>query len=323
MRIRCFTAFASNNSGAYTLVGRFADAATAEEVARLLQQASDDHNAWHEQNTWEENGPAPLDAFVKAQGLRDARHGRGDAWPAHGEKPTVLAVGPRVMVHAPYTVTLPTVFGEAIYAKGGRVEVELDHTHEPLAVEFSWYPVGIRYGDPRIEPAHEAFEARVRPALDALIARPEYDKRPVVKPAWHRGFWGQRHLSVVFGDLVEGVRALRALADDCGMTLTLRLTETPNGVEDPFALLRVATTPAGVHRVILWSLGSSRVAAMRALRSVMHCGLKEAQAMLEDLPRECLLEVNERYAEEAATALRAVGCDAEVVAPRTEASRAG
>ncbi len=316
MRIRLFTAFASNNSGAYTIVGRFADEATAEAVARLLQRASDEHHAWHEKNEWEEGGAAPLDDFVKEHGLREAKHGRNDEWPSHGKKPAVVAVDCQVMVHAPYTVTMPPVFGEVFYARGGRVEVELDHSHEPLAVEFSWHPKGMRYGDPRLEPALEAFEALVRPELDALIARPDYDRRPVVKPAWHLGFWGERHLSVVFGDLVEGVRAVRAIADACGMNLSLRLSECPGEVEDPFALLRAPKLPHGLHRLILWSIGGDRVAAMRALREVTACGLEEARGMLEGLPREFLVDVTERYADQAATVLRAAGCDVEVVAPR-------
>lgn len=316
MRIRLFHAFASNNSGSYTIVGRFSDEASAAEVARVLQQASDVHDAWHSTSPWDDAGPAPLDEFVREQGLREARHGRGDDWPCHGDKPSVVALGHQVVVHAPYTITLPTVFGELFYARGGRVDVEIDHAHEPIAVEFSWYPKGMSYGDPRIEPALEAFEALVRPELDALVARPEYDKRPPIAPAWHRGFWGQRHLSVVFADLVAGVKAVQTLADACGMNLTLRLTECPHEVEDPFALLRLPKASHGLHRVILWSEGPHRVAAMRALREVMACGLDEARATLEGLPKEVLVDVSEREAERAATVLSGAGCDAEVVAPR-------
>lgn len=316
MRIRLFTAFASNNSGAYTIVGRFADEATASEVAGLLQRAIDAHDAWHDANEWETEGPAPLDDFVREQGLRAARHGRGDEWPSHGDPPTAVALGRQVMVHAPYTVTLPPVFGEAFYAKGGRVEVELDHSHEPLAVEFGWHPKGMSYGDARIEPALDDFEALVAPELAALVARPEHDRRPTIAPAWHRGYWGERHLSVVFADLVEGVRRVQAIADACGMDLTLRLAECPHGAEDPFAVLRRPTIPTGWHRVILWAPGPDRVATMKALREVMACGLGEAQAALGELPKEVLVDVTERYAEGAAATLRAAGCEVEVVAPK-------
>lgn len=316
MRIRLFTAFASNNSGAYTIVGRFADEAVAAEVAALLQRAIDAHDAWHRAHEWEEEGEAPLDDLVREQGLRAARHGRGDEWPSYArEPPSAVALGRQVMVHSAYTVTMPPVFGEAFYAKGGRVEVELDHSHEPLAVEFGWHPKGMPHGDPRLEPALDAFEALLRPELDALVTRPESDRRPSVAPAWHRGYWGERNLSVVFADLVEGVRAVRAVADACGMDLTLRLAECPHGAEDPLANVRRPMIPAGWSRVILWSPGTDRVATMKALREVMACGLDEARAAIDDLPREVLVDVSEPHAQAAAATLRAAGCDVEVAAP--------
>ena len=86
--------------------------------------------------------------------------------------------------------------------------------------------------------------------------------------------------------------------------------------QHPFALLRAPKLPHGLHRLILWSIGGDRVAAMRALREVTACGLEEARGMLEGLPREFLVDVTERYADQAATVLRAAGCDVEVVAPR-------
>jgi ribosomal protein L7/L12 len=316
MRIRLFAAFASNNSGAFTIVGRFADADAAAGVARLLQGVADEHSAWHEANPYEEQGAAPLDAFARARGLREGRHGRGDEWPQHGAAPTVLAVDRQVVVHAPYTVSLPPVFGEAFYAMGGRVEAELDHTHERLAVEFSWYRADLNYGDPRIGPALDDFEAKLRPVLAGVLAPGETDRRPAIAPAWHRDGFGQRHVSAVFVDLVEGVRAVRAVADACAMKLSLRITECPHGVADPFAMLRLPTRSRGPYRVILWSAGPERVWAMRALREVMACGLDEARATIDALPTECLVDVTEAEAERAVTALSGAGCDAEVVAPR-------
>ncbi len=108
---------------------------------------------------------------------------------------------------------------------------------------------------------------------------------------------------MVFADLVAGVRAVQAIADACGMPLTLRVTECPHGEEDPIAMLRRLTIPADVHRVILWALGGERVAATRALRRVTACGLTEEKERAGDLPREELVDVTERYAEEAARAL--------------------
>src|SRR5688572_11453356 len=101
MRIRLFHAFASNNSGSYTIVGHFKDASTADEVARLIQEVSDEHHAWHEEHSWDEDGESPLDVFVRRQGLHAEKPGRNDEWPSYGDKPTAIAAGRQVVVYVP------------------------------------------------------------------------------------------------------------------------------------------------------------------------------------------------------------------------------
>ena len=315
MRIRLFSAFASNNSGSYTLVGTFRDAAVADEVAALLREAIAAHDAWHEAHEWDEAGAAPIDDFVAAHGLTPGKHGRGDDWPCHGAAPEVVTAGHQLLVHAPYTVTCPTVFGELVYKKGGRVTVELDHAHERVCVEITYFPPGLERDHPKHAAALEAFEDGLRAALPALVAPSEYDRRPPVEPVWHPGFWGNRQLSVVFRDLLEGVRAVRALAKAQGLELWLRVWEGAHGVDDPLAPLRGQRVPWGKYRVILWRLGADRVAAMKAARAALGCGLAEVKAALEDLPTELVVDVSKRHAEEACAALVAAGCDAEVAAP--------
>src|SRR5688572_28006469 len=107
MRIRLWSAFASNNSGSYTIVGSFRDAALAEEVARLAQEACDAHAAWREARSDEAEGESPLDAFLEREGLPAERPGRGEDWPLYGPKPTAIATGHQVILHAPYTLTMP------------------------------------------------------------------------------------------------------------------------------------------------------------------------------------------------------------------------
>lgn len=320
MRIRLFHAFASNNSGSYTIVGSFEDAPAASEVARLIQEVSDAHHAWHEEHTWDEDGESPLDAFVRREGLRAVKPGRGDAWPQHGDKPTAMATGRQVVVHAPYTVTMPAVFGEFMYSKGGRVEAELDHSHDDVAIEFSYWPASVKYNDPKAQELLDAFEARATAELPAWTQRSEHDRRPAVAPAFHRGFWGSRHLSVVFPDLVEGAQGMRRLAQEAGMELRLRVWECPHEVPDPFAALRARPLPWGMFRVILWQVGPDRVAAMKAAREALGAGLEEAKAAIENLPREVLVDVSEAYARQAAEVLKGAGCDAEVVAPAPRSS---
>jgi hypothetical protein len=232
MRIRLFVAFASNNSGAYTLVGKFTDDATAEEVARLIEEISVEHLAWIETNPWTEDGESPLDRFVARERLRPEKHGRGDDWPQHGDRPEAIASGSQILIHAPYTATLSPVFGELIYARGGRVELELDHSHHDLVTDMLFWG-----GEPG---ALDALEAALTVALPPLVARSMHDKRPAIAPVFHRGFWGEseRHLSAVFADLVEGVRAVRRIVTEHAVKMQVRITETPDGIDDPLALLR-------------------------------------------------------------------------------------
>lgn len=310
MRIRLFTAFASNNSGSYTIVGSFRDAATAAEVARLVQEACDAHHAWHGEHNYEADGESPLEAFAQREGLHADKPGREDDWPAYGPAPTAVASDRQVIVHVPYTVTMPPVFGALFYAKGGRVETEIDHAHEDLAVEAGYWAKDLGWNDPRVPELLSTFEQRVEAELPALAARGEHDDRPAVAPVWGAG-----HFSVVFRDLVEGVQTLRRLAGEIGVHLTLRVYECPHGAGDPFAMLRERRIPWGRFRVILWQLGPDRIAAMKAVRDAVGCGLAEAKAALEDLPREVLVDVGEKHAKAAAAALAQAGCDAEVVLP--------
>jgi hypothetical protein len=311
MRIFIFQAFASNNSGSYTIVGTFRDAATAESVAGILAQVAAAHDEWHKKHEWSEDGLSPLDEFVKQHGLRSEKPGRGDEWPNYEDSPTVMASGCQVLVHAPYTVTMPSVFGEFFYANGGRVQVELDHAHNDIAVEFTFW---VRYDDPSKREKLDAFETRLAAELGPLMGRREYDQRPPIEPAWHRDHWGARHLSVVFRDLVEGVSVVRRVADEMGVQPRLDLRECPSNVRDPFATLRGSTIPWGVARIILWQIGD-RIAAMRAVREVLGCGLDEIKKHLEDLPCEMLLDVDIEYANKARETLVQAGCDAEVVVP--------
>ena len=311
MRIFLFQAFASNNSGSYTIVGTFRDEATAQSVAATLSKVTIEHDAWHNEHEWEEDGVSPLDEFVKQFGLHDAKPGRGDEWPSHGDSPTVLVSGSQVLVHAPYTVTMPRVYGEFFYANGGRVQVELDHAHDDLAVEFTFW---VQYNDPAKEEKLDAFAARLELELGALVERREYDQRPPIAPAWYRGAWGLRHLSVVFRNLVDGVAHVGRVAKEMGIDSRLNVRECPSDVADPFAILRGGAIPGGLAGVILWHIGD-RIAAMKAVREVLGCGLDDAKKAITELPSEVLTKVDIAYAKKAVDTLVRAGCNAEVVVP--------
>lgn len=127
---------------------------------------------------------------------------------------------------------------------------------------------------------------------------------------------GSRYLSAVFTDLVAGVEAVRRVAAQHDVMLRVRVMECAHGVVDPLAHLRASTRPWGQTRVILWSVGSDRIRAMKALREAIGTELADAKTAIEDLPKEVLVEVDQVYAERAVALLRDAGCDAEAVIPR-------
>ncbi len=319
MRIRVFRAFASNNSGSYTLVGSFRSPVAAERIAELLRAACAEHDAWHEAHTWEEDGEAPLDAFARKHGLHEEKPGRGDDWPQHGPAPEVLAIGHQVLLHAPYTVTLPRLFGELFFQHEGRVDLELNHSHERLSVTFELFVERARWGSPESKEPIERLVTELRAALPALVAPRDGEPGPGVAPAFHAGFWGMQLVTAVFPNLVDGVRAVREAAARHGAAVRVQVNECVAGLEDPLAPLRASGRPWGRARVILWTIGADRIRALKAAREVTGSALEDAKALLLDLPKEILVDVDHGFAERAAETLRTAGCDAEAtLAPASE-----
>lgn len=145
MHVRVWNAYASNNSGSYTIVGRLPSVEVAERVADELRSVVDAHTSWREAWDGETSLDAsPLAAFCKKHGLTwNSDQGGWDDWPEHRDdnRPSVLVAGKQLIVHHPYTVSLPTAIGEMFYKHGGRVEHEENHAHRPLTVLAGfWWP---------------------------------------------------------------------------------------------------------------------------------------------------------------------------------------
>jgi len=317
MRIRLYAAYASNNSGSYTLVGNFADAITAAQVADLVERVCAEHAAWNDAAEEAGGAESPMARLVRDEGLRATAPPHGDDdWPQHGPRPRAVATGHQILIHAPYTASLTRAFGELIYARGGRVDTEIDHAHAPVAVELSYWP---HLGDPDGKDKLAAFEAELLAALPDLCAPGPHDDRRPVAPVVYGGLWGERHCGFVLRELVAGMEAVRTIADLGEITLSLRVHECPYGFADPFAHLRAGPGgQAGRWQVILWSVGANRVAAMKAVRAARQCGLVEARDAVDQLPLEVVAQASEEYARACAEALRAAGCDAEAVLPAAD-----
>lgn len=162
MRIRVWNAFASNNSGSYTIVGVFEDEATAAGVARELGPIFAAQTAWARDG----KGPSPLEEYAAALSLPWKEE--YECWPRYGGKdvPDVVAVDTHVLVHHEYTATLPRLIGHLFYARGGRVKSELDHSHGKLVtvIEAWWLHT------PELKPRIPELGARALAALQAPLA---------------------------------------------------------------------------------------------------------------------------------------------------------
>src|SRR5690242_18609473 len=136
MRARIWNAYASNNSGSYTIVGALPSEEVAHEVAVELSAMIKAHAAWLAAERGQADNPeSPLAAFCRTHGLSwSSGDGEGDDWPEYSDdnRPRVVAIGNQVVVHHEYTVSLPPVFGAFFYKRGGRVQHEDNHAHHPM-----------------------------------------------------------------------------------------------------------------------------------------------------------------------------------------------
>jgi hypothetical protein len=246
MKIRVWNAYASNNSGSYTIVGRLPSDEVAAEVAAALAKLIDAHAAWRASPASEQpSRESPLAAFCRAEGLpwRDGQDGWDD-WPQYSgdNRPRVAVVGRQVVVHHEYTVSLPPAFGAYFYEKGGRVEYEADHAHHPMVAICAFW-----WGWTTEAKATQGAEL---PGLIAALtgaAGPLTLAHGPFPPAWRTsgGKFGDAPftLGAIFRDLVEGIDAVRTVADAHGATVHVRLFEALDREHDPLAYLRPNTPP--------------------------------------------------------------------------------
>lgn len=237
MKIKIWQAFASNNSGSYTIVGSFPSPEVAEDVAQALRAVSNAHSTWLEGALAEaslDDAASPLATFARQEGL-SWKEGCGthDDWPEHGPRPNITAAGHQVLIHVDYTVSMPPTLGEYFYKRGGRVSLELNHAHAPIVATFhAWW----RNDDSQV-------------AVEATIAELTAPDGPLVTlcatahpPAWRARSphgMGSLELVCIFEDLCAGVAAVSATVvrhgGQCGLTVA-ELDER----RDPMAGLRPA-----------------------------------------------------------------------------------
>lgn len=237
-----WNAFASNNSGSYSIVGSFPAVETAELVAAELLPVIRAHSDWmNTRPDWNApegaRSPSPLGLWAVENGLQWTGDG-AEEWPEYsGDNiPSVIVAGSQVLIHDDYTVSMPKVFGELFYRRGGRVDIELNHAHHPLiAVLRFWVP----WNDPdRGEREYDVLA--LRESLDApdsaLRGHLAEGTDLVIREVSFGMYWFE--VAAVFSDLVAGVGAARDLARTSGISLQLTLSEAWTSQRDPLEQLR-------------------------------------------------------------------------------------
>ena len=216
MRIKVWNSFASNNSGSYTLVGKFDDAQRARSVSDELRRICDAHEKWVNETIGAPQPAAssPLGKFVLENDLAApvSEGSTGDDWPEHGNPPRIEVLGSQVVLHVDYTVTMPRCFGEFMYREGGRVASELDHAHHPLITRFMiWVP----WDSPR----REAWKSEIRPAcVQRLRAIPHHE-------LWLGRDWSTLVAAAVFDEVMDGLQAVKQVIDELDLECRFTISE--------------------------------------------------------------------------------------------------
>jgi hypothetical protein len=290
MRVRVWNAYASNNSGSYTIVGLLPSTEIAERTAAELRAMIEAHTAWLEQAEGKEvregKGAlmgSPLAAFCREHELEwGVGQPDWDEWPhvADDNNPDVFVVERQIFVHHGYCTGLPAAFGELFYKRGGRVQHEEVGPQYPLVVTatFSWG---------RTDEGHAKAEVEL-PLLLAAIIAPDAEVRGSIDrmwpPAWrattNRFANARLTYAAVFWDLVGGVAHLRDLAEAHGASLEVRLAQA-SGDGDPLASLR-PSVPA-VARFDLHLISLRRAVRFGAVVERL-LGHRAASLLLERLP---------------------------------------
>lgn len=235
MRIRLWNAFASNNSGSYTIVGSFEDVGAAEGLAAEINPVLIEQSAWLAEP--QRTAPSPFHRLLSDNAIEPASFGGDDDdWPDEWSgPPQIAAIGRQIVLHCDYTVSMPRELGALIYRRGGRVDVELDHSHAPTVAIFDLW---VNWEERRRDEGGSS--ARLRRVFDNLMQGPLTENRanPAIEPAAGLAEHGTLRFGAVFDDLIAGVRSVTAAADAEGLERRVRFHEAIGTSGDPLADLR-------------------------------------------------------------------------------------
>lgn len=317
MLIRLWNAFASNNSGSYTIVGSFPSAELASEIARELSVLMQEHTAWLESSVGEASSlsgnveGSPLSRFLTLHGINPGASIHYE-WPQYSDDdtPRVFAVETKVVIHHEYTITLPREFGEYFYIKGGRVEQELNHAHNSIISTCElWIPWSEREGINIGEKIVSFIEDLCEPGGEFIRQSTSATR---FSPSWRAGDGLNRAdltICAVFDDLPAGFDSVNTTARKYGFKTYVRVSEAFDDNEDPMAFLRPCMPPLqrGRSSITLDNKGFVPAEVVKVLESVLKVDRQHARQILDSAPVEIMSDIFPEEAEEAAARLRKAG----------------
>lgn len=211
MRIRIFRGWASNNSGAYVLLGHFQSAELAERAAEALRK----------------DGSLAAD-FAQSP---------------TGEPVRCEVLGEQVLLEG-YTPEMPPVFCAWLTQHGGRVQAELVHAHGPVVLRAQvWRRYDASEDRAQAQQAARAAEGALLEALEgddvlkeAFAPRWERDTPRALHPI-HDTHGGLVLVGAPRGALVEVTRVVRQHATALGLVVRFDVFEWPGGDRDPGAVI--------------------------------------------------------------------------------------
>lgn len=322
MKVRVWNAFASNNSGSYTIVGSFPSAELATAVAGELANLMKAHTEWMESDSsgaQKNADDSPLSKFIQQHNLRTSELDYPDQWPQYSDDntPKVVAVDAKVVIHHEYTVTLPREFGEYFYARGGRVEHELDHAHNPIvAICEVWMLWSDREGKNMAEKIQAVVEELCEAGGEFLVNAAS--ERSKFAPAWRDGDGLNDPALVVgavFDDLVAGFAAVNRVARKHGFRTFAKVSEAFDESSDPLAFLRPCSPrPArGLCSVILEEKGFTPAEVVKVLEYALSLDRESARKLLDSAPITILSHFLPEKTNEVAGWLRNAGAKVAVL----------
>lgn len=237
MKIQIWNAFASNNSGSYTIVGGSLDAEVLSRAVELLKPVLIAHDEWHQNREARPIIESPLARFAVAQGIPVGTV--DEEWPFYGDDsnvPQVVALGGQVLIHHSYTTGLPRFFGYWIYALGGRVATEFSHAHDPLITLCDgWFPWNTVTGEAR---AH-ANEKLLKALSDPQAGYRTWLQDPLMVKIFPAAEWACVRLAAIFSDIPAGCAAVRALMTEQGALMQVEIQKSDDH-ENPLGRIKEA-----------------------------------------------------------------------------------